>query len=71
MNGKIKSKIKNLVGNFYYSLFKKHQPTGNRALIYHAFGCKLEHEIGEFLFEKAKIIEYFQNSLSDKLALVK
>lgn len=44
MNGKIKSKIKNLVGNFYYSLFKKHQPTGNRALIYHAFGCKLEHD---------------------------
>lgn len=41
----MKKTVKKILGKFYYNLYKKHYAvSGNRALIYHAFGTKLEHD---------------------------
>lgn len=42
---KIKKNIKSLIGELYYNgLYRYTKPTGNRILIYHAFGTKLPHD---------------------------
>jgi len=41
---KTKHLIRDLVGKCYYNIFKRFQKTGNRCLIYHAFGSKLKHD---------------------------
>ncbi len=41
----IKRDLKSLIGEFYYNGFYQYiKPTGNRILIYHAFGTKLPHD---------------------------
>lgn len=41
----IKKNIKDVLGSIYYNFYKKNRINyGNRCLIYHAFGSKLEHD---------------------------
>ncbi len=41
---KTKHVIRDIIGKCYYNTFKRFQKTGNRCLIYHAFGSKLKHD---------------------------
>ena len=36
--------IKDALGFAYFNFYKKFKKKGNRALIYHAFGSKLDHD---------------------------
>ena len=41
----IKNSVKELIGIFYYNFYKRFfKKNGNRILIYHAFGSKLDHD---------------------------
>lgn len=58
MNTNLKSIIKDTLGSIYYSCYKKFMPTGNRALIYHAFGSKLKHDTYGISIELKKFREH-------------
>ena len=45
MTGSIKKQIKNILGVAYYHVYARFNPSvGNRILMYHAFGSRLDHD---------------------------
>ena len=63
----LKRVIKNVMGEVYYNGYYRYlKPNGNRTLIYHAFGSKLNHDsygisINPKLFEEH--LKFLKNKL--------
>ena len=57
----IKKLIKKTIGYFYYNFYLKYQKNyGNRIILYHSIGTKLEHDNYGISISKKKFIEHIR-----------
>jgi len=57
----LKQSIKEILGSIYFHLYKKYQPTvGNRVILYHSIGSKLDHDSYGISISEEKFKEHMK-----------